>query len=193
MQLCAVFTMDDLAALVGEIAPLEVELSRRPRRAVSLGRPSLVELVAGAGLRVRGDARFAWDALGVTIPVTVRAWQVLLVPAIVRHEGAPALAFDPRLEALELGSTGPGFVSDTIAQAVHTGLVAHKSKLVWQIGRKLTLRKVLPDRVAPASAFELTPTVGEVEVTASEVRMTLRLDARFVRVPVAAAHHRRSA
>ncbi len=190
MQLCAVLTREDLADLVGEIAPFEVELSRRPRRAVSLGAPSLVELVPGAGLRVRGDARFAWDALGMTIPVAVRRWQVLLAPLVVRQDGALALAFDPRLEALELG-TGPGLVSDTIAQAVHSGLVAQKKKLVWAFGRTLSVCKALPEKVQPASRFELGPTDANVEVTDSEIRLTLRFDARFARLPVEAS--RRSA
>jgi hypothetical protein len=190
MQLCAVFTKGDLADLVGEIAPFEVELGRRPRRAVSLGAPSLVELVPGAGLRVRGDARLAWDALGMTIPVVVRRWQVLLAPHVVRDEGVLALAFDPRLEALELGS-GPGIVSDTIAQAVHTGLVAQKKKLVWAFGRTLAVRKTLPERVQPPTRFDLAPTDADVEVTESELRLTLRLEASFVRLPTLA--ERRSA
>jgi hypothetical protein len=190
MQLCAVLTRDDLAALVGEIAPLEVALGRRPRRNVSIGRPSLVELARGAGLRVRGDARLAWDALGLTFPVIVRTWQVLLVPRVVISDAAPALAFQPRLELLNLTDL-PSFVSDAVAQAVHAGLVSQERKLVWRFGQKLTRSWPLPELMSPAARFELAPSTADVEVTDAELRLTLRFEAHVRRRDVGIA--RRSA
>src|SRR6476469_1402703 len=184
MQLCAVLTKDDLAALVGEIAPLEVELSRKPRRAVSVGRPSLVELVPGAGLRVRGDARFAWDALGLTFPVTVRAWQVLLAPRVVVLDGAPALGFHPSLEALDLTRV-PGFVEGAITQAARGVPDEYEKTHVWPFGKKLAVHVPLPQRVSPASRFDLAPESGEVLVTESEMKLTLRFDAHISRIELA--------
>jgi hypothetical protein len=180
MELVVALGKDDLAALVGEISPLEVEIAKKPRRTVSLGAPSLVELVPSAGLRVRGDARFAWDALGLTIPITVRSWQVLLAPTALSSPSGLALAFEPTLERLDLSSV-PVFVSETIAQAITSGLAAGRKKLVWNVGQKLSLHRMLSERVSPPSRFELSPSRAEVVVTAWEMRLTLGFDAHVVR------------
>jgi hypothetical protein len=180
MEIVVALGKDDLAALVGEIAPLEVDIGKRPRRTVTLGAPSLVELVPSAGLRVRGDARFAWDALGLTIPITVRTWQVLLAPAVVSSPSGLALAFEPTLERLDLSNV-PVFVSETIAQAIAGGLAAQRKKLVWNVGQKLSVRRMLSERVSPPSRFELAPSRAEVAVTAREVRLTLSFEAHVVR------------
>lgn len=192
MQLSAVLTKDDLAALVGEIAPLEIELSRKPRRVVSVGKPSLVELVAEEGLRLRGDARFLWDALGLTFPVTVRTWQVLLAPRVVVIDGAHALAFQPTLEAIDLSNV-PGFVEGAIMQAARGALDAYEKRLVWRFGTQLAVHLPLPQRVSPASRFDLAPVAGEAVVTAEEMKLTLRFEAHVARLAQLAPESRRSA
>jgi hypothetical protein len=186
MQLCAVITRDELAALIGEIAPLDVELSRRPRRALAIGRPSLVELAPGAGLRVRGDARLTWDVAGVTVPVTVRACQLLLAPTIAIRNEMHVLAFEPRIEALEIGSV-PGFVAEGITGALEGALEARKSKLAWPFERQLSLRKMLSERLSPPSRFELRAARGEVTVTASELVLRISFDAHVGRAGIGIA------
>jgi len=180
MHLSAVISKDDLTALIAETAPLDVELARRPRWVVSLGRPSLVELVAGVGLRVRSDARFAWDLAGVSIPVVVRSWQILLRPMVEMRDGEPVLAFDPLVEALDISSV-PGFVEESIKGAIHAALAANRSKLAWRFARSLAARARLPETVSPPSIFVIGPTGGDVEVTSSEVRLTMHFAAHMVK------------
>jgi hypothetical protein len=147
MQLCATLTKDDLSSIIEQITPLRVAI--RPRRVITLGRPTKLDFVAGAGLRVRGDARFTWDVGGLTIPVTLRAWQVLLVPSFVARDGGHVLAFEPTLEVLELTNV-PMFLDGTIKQAVKEGLAAHKSKLTWKFEEQLSLVRPLPAKISPA-------------------------------------------
>src|SRR5690349_17810663 len=109
MLLSATLTKEELVAVVDALTPLRVELGRRPRRAVSFGRPNVVELVAGAGVRLRGDARFTWDVGGLSIPVTVRRWQLLLAPRIAARGDARVLAFEPSIEVLDIVNV-PAFV-----------------------------------------------------------------------------------
>lgn len=178
MQLCATLTRDDLSSVIEQITPLRVAI--RPRRVITLGRPTKIELVAGAGLRVRGDARFTWDVGGITIPVTLRAWQVLLVPSFAARNGGHVLAFDPKLEALDFKNV-PMFLDGAIAQAVKDGLAAQKSRLTWDFEKQLSLVRALPDKISPAGEVTLAPTGGTVVVTADSLRLTLDFGLRVRR------------
>ncbi len=180
MQLCAVVTKDELATFVRESTPFELELAGQSRRKISLGRPSRIELVAGAGLRIGGAARVTWDIAGLALPVALRRWQVLLVPSIAERGGAQVLAFDPRLEELSMEHV-PGFVDERITTAINDGLSAQKARLAWNFTRTLSWRRALPVRFKPTSRFELVPGAARVEVTGSEIRLSVELRARLVR------------
>ena len=177
MLLCAILTKDDLVSAIEQITPLTVTLRRR--RVIWLGRPSTVELVAGAGLRVRGDARFTWDAYGLAIPVSLRSWQVLFVPSFAERGGRHVLAFDPVLEALDFKSV-PMFLDARITAAINEGLAAQKSALAWEFEKHLSLKRSLPESVEPRGEVRLGPSGGHVAVTESDVRLTLdfELDVR---------------
>jgi len=180
MQLCATLTRDDLVSIVEQLTPLRVAV--RPKRVISLGRPTRIELVAGAGLRLRGDARFTWDAYGVTIPVTLRAWQILLVPSFVaRRNGAGhVLAFEPKLEELDFKGV-PMFLDERISEGVRNGLAAQKGKLAWDFENQLSLTKPLPVQLAPAGELTLAPNGGNITVTADDIRLTLEFALRVRR------------
>ena len=170
MQLCATLTKDDLSSVIEQLTPVRVAI--RPRRVITLGRPTKVELVPGTGLRVRGDARFTWDVGGIAIPVTLRAWQVLLVPSFVARNGRHVLAFDPTLEVLDFKNV-PMFVDGGIKNGLKEGLAAQKSRLFWDFEQHLSLVRALPDKISPAGELKLAPTGGTVTVTATDVRLTL--------------------
>jgi hypothetical protein len=180
MQLSAVLSRDELAHVIGELAPLDVELSRRPRRVLSIGRPSLVELVPGAGLRVSGDARLTWDVAGVSVPVTIRTWRVMLVPRIDVRDDGHVLAFDPKIESLDVSNV-PGFVAAGVIGSLEAAMAGKRDGLAWAFGRRLGVRKMLSERVSPPSRLDLVPAGGEVEVTASSVRLTIELEAHVRR------------
>lgn len=175
MQLCAVITKDDLAGVIREITPLDVEVSRRPRRMISLGRPGRVELVASAGLRVAGDAKLRWEIAGLSVPITVRAWQILLRPSVVLRGGVYVLAFDPILEKLELKHV-PGFLDERVAPALNETLAAQRQKLVWNFTKTLSMHRPLSDKLSPKVKLDLVPTGGEVKVTSSALELTLHFD-----------------
>ena len=170
MKLCAIITKDDLSSVIDQVTPLRVAI--RPRRVIALGRPTNVELVAGRGLRIRGDARFTWDVGGITIPVTLRAWQVMLVPSFVARGSGHVLAFDPVLEDLDFKAV-PMFLDGRIADAVKNGLEAQRGRLAWDFERHLSVTHALPSSVSPAGDVKLAPTGGNVTVTDTDIRLTL--------------------
>jgi hypothetical protein len=178
MLLSAVVTKDELVALVEAITPLRVAIDERRGRAVTLGRPRAVYLVPGHGLRVRGDARIAWDFAGVGITITLPTWQMMLVPRIVARGRTRVLAFDPIVEALEMKLV-PGFLDEKVADVLRDSIAQNRRKLAWDLSRTLSKRLPLPARIGPGRLFEIAATEGTVIVTDREVRLTVTLEARI--------------
>lgn len=180
MLLTAAVTKAEIAALVDALAPLSVSLDERRGRSITLGRPR-IELVPEAGIRLRGDARLTWDVAGVAIPVTLQAWQVLLMPRIVERR---ALAFEPVIEILDLKRV-PGFLDDKIAGAISDGIAQNRAKLAWPFARTLSKQLALPARIG-GGAFVLAAVDGAVGVSEEDVRLTLRFEAGVERARRAA-------
>ena len=178
MLLSAVVTRDELALLVESITPLRVVIDERRGRTMTVMRPNAIELVPSLGLRIRGAAQMSWDVAGVGIPITLQSWQVVVAPRIATRGGSQVLAFEPVLENVDLKRV-PGFVDDRIVEAVQKALAQHGSKLAWNLTRALSRRWALSTRVVPRRAFALTVADSSVEVTAEQLRLTIRLDARF--------------
>jgi hypothetical protein len=177
MLLTAVVTKAELVALIGSVTPLRFTIDERRGRTVTLGRPH-VELSPGEGLRLRGQARIAWDVAGVGIPVTIQAWQVLLVPRIATRGRSRVLSFEPVIEELDLKLV-PGFLDDKIADAISEGIAQNRHKLAWDFARTLSKRLPLSAKIAPARAFEIQAIDGAVAITEEELRLTVRFEARF--------------
>lgn len=179
MKLSAVVTRDDLVGLLCELTPLRVALGARGGRSVSIGRPRSLDFVPGQGIRLSGDAKLVWDVAGLPLPVTLRAWQVLLVPSVLERDGLLTVTLDPVLEQLDFKSV-PGFVDERIASAINEGLAAQRKKLGWAFGKTLAVRLALPARMSPAGRFELIPSAGQVEITEDELRLTVTFASRVV-------------
>lgn len=182
VQLTATMTKDEIVRLVRELTPLRIDLGAR--RSVSFGTPDLVELVDGAGLRVRGNARMIWEIAGLPFPVSLRAWQLLLAPTVVVREEALVLVFDPVLEALAFKRV-PGFFDERIALAINEGVASQRRKLAWNVSRGLSWRLPLPRRFVPPRQLAVAPTSASVTVTASELRVDVAFDGHVVAGEVA--------
>jgi hypothetical protein len=177
VHLSATITKDELVRSIRDLTPLRIDLGRR--RSVTFGRPELVELVPNAGLRVRGDAKMVWEIAGLPLPVSLRAWQVLLVPSVVELDGGHVLAFDPVLEDLDFKRV-PGLYR--IIDAINEGVASQRRKLAWNLSRALSVRtSLMRTRIVPEATFTLAPVSATVAVTASEVRLDATLEARIRR------------
>lgn len=173
----AVIPRTDLVGLVESITPICVTIDEERNRTISLGRPK-VELVAGLGLRLRGDAHIDWDFAHVPIPVTINEWQVLFVPRISSRGRSHILSFAPELEELDVKLV-PGFVDEKIANAIRAAISQNRDRLAWDFARTLSKRLPLPAMVSPSNTFEIFPVGGDVSVGETEIRLALRFETRF--------------
>ena len=177
MHLTVTITKDELVRSIRELLPLRIDLGRR--RSVTFGQAHLVELVPNAGLRVRGDARMLWEIAGLPLPVSLRAWQVLLVPSIASREGSHVLTFDPVLEDLDFRRV-PGLYR--IIDAVNEGVASQRRKLAWNLSRALNVSTpLLRSRAVPAATFELSALAATLAVGESEIRIDVKLEPRVRR------------
>lgn len=190
MKLSLSIDKHEIDELVSELTPLRIDLGRK--RSVSFGRPELVELVPDTGLRVRGDAKMVWDFAGLTLPVTLRTWQLLLVPSIARRDGALFLAFDPVLEELDFKRV-PGFFDERIADAVNEGVASQGGRLSWNLARLIGSSTRLPARVSPGGTVDLVPVAARVQVAATELRIEIQVGASVSAQAVATPRSLRSA
>lgn len=184
VQLTATVSKDEIIRLVRELTPLRIDLGRT--RSVSFGTPEVVELVEGTGLRVRGNARMIWEVAGLPLPVSLRAWQLLLAPSVVIRDETLVLVFDPVLEALDFKRV-PGFFDERIVGAINEGVATQRRKLAWNVSRGLSWEWPLPKRVVPGKTVEITPTSASVTVTATELRVDVAFDGHVVAGDVAPA------
>ncbi|HVJ89949.1 MAG TPA: hypothetical protein VM580_09100, partial [Labilithrix sp.] len=171
MLLTGVIPKAELFALIAALTPLRVTIDERRGRSVTLNRPQAA-LIAGKGLRLRGDARVVWDVAGVPIPVTLQTWQLVLVPRIVSRGAWRVLAFEPVVEKLDLRHV-PGFVDEKIVTAIRDALARGDDKLAWNFSRTLSKRWPLSAKLLPLRDFELVAADGAVTVTDAEVRLEL--------------------
>lgn len=177
MLLTAAVTKAEIVALIEALTPRTIVIDANKGRSVTVGRPRL-ELVPDAGIRLRGDARITWDVAGMTVPVTLQSWQVMLLPRVVNRGASRMLAFEPVLEELDLKRV-PAFLDDKIAKAISDGIAQNKERLVWNFAQRLSKRWPLPKRLG-TGAFALTAVDGGIRVTAEEVMMTLRFETGVV-------------
>lgn len=177
MELCAILTKEELAQVAAELLPLDVEISRRPRRQISLGRAERVELVAGSGLRLAGKASMVWEIASLPVSLAVRRWQVMLSPRVVATPDGLSLAFEPSLECLDFRRI-PGFVDDRVIAIVNEILTGQKSKLVWRFEKTLSVRKSTSGKFRPRKHFAIAPEGATVDVTSSRILLSIRLRAR---------------
>lgn len=185
MLVTAAVTKAEILSLVEKLTPLRIGIDERRGRSITLGRPRL-ELVPNAGIRLRGDARLTWDVAGVAIPVTLNAWQVLLVPRIASRGASRVLAFEPVIEMLDLKGV-PGFLDDKIAKTIADSLAQNREKLAWNFSKLLSKRFALPTKIG-GGAFALAATDGAVGVSADELKLTLKFEADVVRDTIPASN-----
>jgi hypothetical protein len=186
MKLSLVVTRDELAALAAELVPVRIVLREHPYSAVSFGRALKLDLIEKQGIRIRGDARIALSVAGLTMQVGVRAWQILLRPAITGE--VPALAFDPVLEDLDLERV-PGFLDERIVEGVNEALAGGRQKLAWRFAEKLGALRTLPAKVSPRGTFRFVASSATAVVTSTELRfdVDLRPELALERRPAAPA------
>ena len=151
---------------IGQITPVRIALDRDDdtERYLWLDRPSRVETTDGDGVRIVTSARLQWDVIGIKVPITLRRVSALVVPSIVRRDGADVLAFCARIEQADL-SPVPEFIEEPLIARVNEALTADHAQLVWAFTDTLDFHFQLPEMLDPQRALRLYARWGAVRTT----------------------------
>lgn len=173
VEVAASFDVGTVERLLSELTPLTLNLGdeQSPNRTIDVDRPTLVELVAGQGLRVRTSARVRWQLKSFNVPVTISSAQVLLRLA-VRMTPPFRLQLLPLVEKADLKNV-PAFIEGTLIDKINQRLA--ELAIGWDFGTTLALRLPFPPELVPPLSFAMDAAAPRLEITAEHVRVALEL------------------
>jgi hypothetical protein len=160
VRVTLVLTAADIEPLLASLLPLQVRLPGEGERTLEVGPARSFALIPGVGLRVDTSARVQWEALGIGIPITLRAVTAVLSPRV--DPADRSLVFDVRLENADFAGV-PGFADHVIAGRINDAL--SRARLAWSFGKTLGRPLPLPATMTPTSRVELGPSGGQVTVS----------------------------
>jgi hypothetical protein len=172
MRLEAILSQEDVAELVHQFVPLELELGEagKSERFIAIDEVGDVTLVADTGVRVACKAHLRWPVLGVHVPVRVKALDVLLRPRIEMRDSHRAFVFSLTIERADI-SGSLTIVDETLTDRVNRELAEHHVELSWDFAKTLSHVFRLPEAMRTAGTFALEVSGGQVKVTDASLRM----------------------
>jgi hypothetical protein len=176
VKLTLTLTSADIGSLLSSFLPLQVRLAGDGNRYLELGPLRSFSIVPGVGLRVETSAHVHWEAIGIGIPLTVRALTALFRPHI--GPGGTSLAFAITVEHADFVGV-PGFVDQTIVDRVNQSL--SRTSLAWDYRKTLGHPIKLSATLTPVSQLALDATAGELAVTGDGIIFSIDLDAAVSR------------
>lgn len=178
MLLQATFGLDDLIDALQRFTPLELRLGDLEGKARTLvvERPDRVTLVPERGLRIETTARLNWTIAGISLPVTIQAAQLLVIPEIAQREGRDVLRIQLVLESADLKHV-PAFLDAKVVEEVNEALQADDARPTWGFLDTLSFSVDLPARLRSARAFELNAYWGAMKITDTAVIFTVSYNA----------------
>jgi hypothetical protein len=182
MQLEAILSAENVADLVGQFVPLELELGEagKGERFVTIDEVSDVTLVPNAGVRVKCSAHLRWPLLGLHLPVHAKSLDVLLRPSIGARGGSQSLIFALTIEHVDI-AWSPTLVDESLTERVNRELAEHHVELSWNFTKTLSHVFRLPKAMLTAGTLGLEVIEGQIHVTHESLRMSVLFHAKVGR------------
>jgi hypothetical protein len=179
MRLEAIVSKNDLTQLVAEALPLTMQLGDDGE--LSLSDATQVTLIPDVGLRIVGALKLRWSVLGITVPITVRSFAVVLRPEVTGgdSEHGEQLTFKVQLDHADVAGL-PSPIDQGVVVLVNRELEKHM-ELAWGYARTLTQSFDLPDTVQPLESFDLNVDSACVKTTDDALGLAIRFHARVRR------------
>jgi hypothetical protein len=193
MQILARLDEPTLRQLLDELLPVTILLDDedaatgrggKEGRWVSIEPASVVDFVAGQGLRLVTGGKIRWVAAGVPMEATLHSARILLRPVIAPDKYGGRLVFHPSLEEADLKNV-PSFFDKGIAALVNRQLEGRSDQIAWDFGRTLALSVHLPPALDGVESLQLSVQNGQVTVTDHAIELALNLSMHFRHKPSA--------
>jgi hypothetical protein len=184
MRIEATLSSDEVADLLRQFIPLEIELGKPGEgdRVIAVDELTEVVFVPDTGVRLQCAARVRWPVLGIAVPVQIHRIGMLLMPSIRQDEGQESLVIQLRIEDADIAWL-PALVDHSIVERVNRDLAERHVELAWNFTRTLTHVFELPVALKTAASLGLAVASGRVELTDSAFRLSVSMTAAVGRRP----------
>jgi hypothetical protein len=194
MQIFARLDEPTLRQLLDELLPVTILLDDdddkgrggKAGRFVTIEPASVVDFVAGQGLRLVTGGKIRWVAAGVPVEATLHSAHILLRPVIAPDKHGGRLVFHPSLEEADLKNV-PALFDRGVAALVNRQLEGRSDQIAWDFGRTLSLSVALPPALDGVESLQLSVQNGQVTVTDHAIELALQLSLHFRHKPLPAA------
>jgi hypothetical protein len=189
MQLFARLDESTLRSILDELLPVTLLLdegdkkdARDPKdgRWVRIEPTSVVDFIAGEGLRLVTSGQIRWITAGMPIEATLHSAEIMLRPRIAAAANGGKLVFGPSLEAVDVKNV-PAFLDRGVVALVNRQLAARGEELAWDFGRSLGFTVAVSPMLEGVSALTLAAHGGKVRVTADAIELGIEVRLDFLR------------
>jgi hypothetical protein len=164
MWLQALFTEEDLTAVLSRLTPARIALDKDdPDRFLWVSKPESLRLEPDRSINITVRAQVRWDVLGVGVPITLKRVTLSLKPAVRTHEGRQIMTFGVQLEEADLSGV-PAFIEKSLVGRVNQALEASEAKLSWAFLETLDFKFDIPV-IEPTRKMSLYARFGSTQVT----------------------------
>ena len=140
-----------------------------------------LQISAGEGIRLITSGELRWIAGFLPVTITVERLVLMLRPIVAGVGAASRLLFRPVLEEADLRNV-PALLDRGIVGLVNSALEARSERLVWDVGRTLALRFVLPNTLDPLEGAAVDVEGARLRVRDDVLELTVTLTMHISRL-----------
>jgi hypothetical protein len=173
-----------LRQLLEELLPITVLLDEGPGldgRWMRIDPARDLQFSVDEGIRIVTSGALRWSLGPLPVTLTVRSLALMLRPVVVGTGAAGRLLFRPVIEAADLQNV-PDLLDQGVVRLVNRALEARSERLVWDFGRALALRFVLPDALVPLEAAAVGVEAARLRVRADALELIVSLTMHISRL-----------
>jgi len=161
----AIMSRDDVASIIGRLAPVTIQLGERDSEdeSVHVTEVAGVSLVGGEGLRVTCRAWVEWPSLGINGRISIDPLTLMLIPSISRRSTGDALIFTPEVEHADVVRL-PG-TDEEVTERMNRALSERHVGLSWRFAQILNEAFKRPSLLPPFDSLSTRVSGGRVWVT----------------------------
>jgi hypothetical protein len=181
-----------LRRLLAELLPITILLDEARGlggRWIRIDPARDLQLCVDEGIRLATSGALRWSLGPIPVTLTVRSLTLMLRPVVVGTGAAGRVLFRPEIEQADLRNV-PALLDRSVVRLVNRALAARSDRLVWNFGRALALRFVLPDTLLPLEAAGVDVEAARLRVGADALELTVSLTMHISRLAGADAPDR---
>ena len=178
----AIFSKDDLAAVLADLCPLTIALGQEAGadQYLRLLNPKNVLLVENRGLRLTCEAELLWPVLGIDVPIRVESLTLMLGLELSPVVGEEVIVLKPELEDIDV-SWVPQLLDRKVKDRINHELGKQQAALSWRFFQTLSRFFVLPELLNPVGGLDVQVAWGKLRVSEEAIVLAVSFHTKVAR------------